>query len=195
MAQTRFLEHEKPLSLGPPSDQTHRAPCEMAWSPRHASIWHSLGGPELPHPSLEAPHGIQGEHGTFWWKEYGNTRPSGNCWESPQLWGRGLHFSPQSADLSRLEDGPALCREAMRPAAALWAKRAQRLRGEAAVLETLLGPCFPRVFVTKDILFQIPTPHLRSSSLSVRRQSFFPSPPARLVGTGQVGLAWQRVGC
>lgn len=68
--------------------------------------------------------------------------------------------------------------------------------GEAAALETLLGPCFPRAFVTKDILFQTPAPHLRSSSLSVKRQShsFHPCRPGwRCVGQG--ALAWQRDGC
>lgn len=57
-----------------------------------------------------------------------------------------------------------------------------------------LGPCFLQAFVTKDVLFQIPTPHLRSSSIFVKRwnNSFHACWPG-WVCMGQVMLAWQGV--
>lgn len=60
--------------------------------------------------------------------------------------------------------------------------------------EATVWGCFLEGFVTKDILFQVPTPHLRSPSIFAERHSLFPSLLARLVLTGQavfgIGCGW-----
>ena len=123
-----------------------------------------------------------------------NAGPLGNCRGGP--WGGGFLAAAPGRP-------PGAIREAWRPGQPrAGKKRLLRLpgpgesRGEAAALETPPGPRFPRVFVTKDIWFQIPAPHLRSSSLSVkgRSHSFHPCPPGWRCA-GQVVLARQRDGC
>ena len=79
----------------------------------------------------------------------------------------------------------------------MWAMGTQQGNlGEAASLETTAGAMFSLslcCFVTKDVLFQLPTPHLRSSSIFVKSQSnfFHPCWPG-WVYAGQVVLAWQQ---
>lgn len=76
----------------------------------------------------------------------------------------------------------------------MWATGAQQGNlGKAASLETTAGAMFSLslcCFVTKDVLFQLPTPHLRSSSIFVKSQSnsFHPRWPG-WVYAGQVMLA------
>lgn len=54
-----------------------------------------------------------------------------------------------------------------------------------------LEPCFLQGFVTKDVLFQAPTPHLRSSSIFVKRRVILSIPAGQVGCVGQVLLAWK----
>lgn len=57
-----------------------------------------------------------------------------------------------------------------------------------------LGPCFLQAFVTKDVLFQTPTPHLRSSSIFMKRRVILSMPAGQVGcdGPGPAGMARTR---
>lgn len=179
MVHTRFLERETQLSWGPPETDAPR---------RRVRGHDGTRGRELPTPVW----------GTRWnptastepsGGRSGNSRLSRNCWESP--WGGGRSSLQPPAHRAEKPRGWASPVQGQHASCSSSGQGGPERRwGEAVVLEMLLGLCFPQLFVTKDILFQIPTPHLRSSSLSVKRRShsFHPCCPGwRCVG--RVGLA------
>lgn len=74
----------------------------------------------------------------------------------------------------------------------VWAAGAQQEIWAAASLETTAGAMFSLslcCFVTRDVLFQLPTPHLRSSSIFAKVRVIL-SIPAGQVGCMQARSCW-----